>query len=1119
MAIISRRQYDHPALATAGGSALHASISNLYTVLGDDSMSRYKTFTAVANSSVGVIAHEFGLDFANLKVQIFTGTYPALTLVSDPIGTGWTVAATSGLASRSIDVTAPASGGPHTYAVLVSHESNATAFIPGLVSIGAQSFAGPKTFTGTLFGTDTTDSSSSTTGAFKTAGGLGVAKALFVGTTLNTAGATTLGSSTGALTTINTVSASAGVRIANGSGATVFDIVVTNGTGTSFDSYSGVVGRSLTFRTMISSAITSVGGHDSAGAWTFGPTSASPAHIFNITSASSTFAQTAGQLSICNSTGSGHQPAIVSTTATNNLAGLFLVIGSSDTNSSADLVFNVRTSGGVDFSTLTNKAFSWQRFGTEIGYATRAGAWTLGPLSAGANYSGQRHLISGGLHAANATSADGSGRLVIGVNSYRYGNTSDNARTNTATGGMGILLDNRTLNANPGLEIYASQPGQSLTTSAVIASAQHDGAWTLGDTSVVNSRHTINGGISVLTARSSFMDDEPYALAVRHSTASGTSFFIGATSVGDLQFSATGGGSLGGITQAGAWTLGPSSTTTYHTVNGTLLSKAAANGFQSAFAAQDVLRLTANIYLDLGSNTERNIAAGVGYAALEINRPAADTDVVYRFRSNYQDTQNAAGSSLVITNNKTLGTVTAAGAWTLGAGSSSQTHTVNGNNISLVGSNSFYRLGTAGGYLGQADGPGSFFTGTIGGDTLLVGQGNLWLTAGAPSSISSYMRLKITSTPTIDFLSTSNAVLGTVNSSGAWTLGPPAGLADSHLIRRSAGSGAILTVNQVDTGSARNNTIEFQQNSVSQYAIGQLLNDSLNFRFYAGTTSGTILGEFTNAGAWTLGAASGAQTHILNAAKVTLALPATGGSIDYSANSQSWHIGNIGSSTGSLGGTNSIYFYDNTGSKFVGGISTAGAWYLGVDSTGGRQIVSLTTNGSILSYADTSFVGNKFISTTATAGSGTPIVQAQYNTDTDCTGGYFYQCLNSAGTSIGRIQADSNTTTSFVGTSDERLKQNPTDFDGLPIVMAILPREYEWKSNPEKRKKGFYAQELYKVLPEAVGVGNDDVTEDGSLKTPWGIDYGKLTPVLVKAIQELSAKNDALEARLAALES
>jgi len=150
MAIISRRQYDHPALATAGGSALHAAIENLYTVLGNDAMSRYKAFTAVANSSVGVIAHEFGLDFANLKVQIFTGTYPALTLVSDPIGTGWTVAATTGLASRSIDVTAPASGGPHTYAVVVTHESSGSQFIPGLVSIGTQSFAGAKTFLNTV---------------------------------------------------------------------------------------------------------------------------------------------------------------------------------------------------------------------------------------------------------------------------------------------------------------------------------------------------------------------------------------------------------------------------------------------------------------------------------------------------------------------------------------------------------------------------------------------------------------------------------------------------------------------------------------------------------------------------------------------------------------------------------------------------------------------------------------------------------------------------------------------------------------------------------------------------------------------------------------------------------
>ncbi len=48
------------------------------------------------------------------------------------------------------------------------------------------------TLTGALAGTLTTDSSSSTTGAFKTAGGMGIAKALYVGTTLNVTGATTL---------------------------------------------------------------------------------------------------------------------------------------------------------------------------------------------------------------------------------------------------------------------------------------------------------------------------------------------------------------------------------------------------------------------------------------------------------------------------------------------------------------------------------------------------------------------------------------------------------------------------------------------------------------------------------------------------------------------------------------------------------------------------------------------------------------------------------------------------------------------------------------------------------------------------------------------------------------
>ena len=45
-------------------------------------------------------------------------------------------------------------------------------------------------------------------------------------------------------------------------------------------------------------------------------------------------------------------------------------------------------------------------------------------------------------------------------------------------------------------------------------------------------------------------------------------------------------------------------------------------------------------------------------------------------------------------------------------------------------------------------------------------------------------------------------------------------------------------------------------------------------------------------------------------------------------------------------------------------------------------------------------------------------------------------------------------------------------------------------------------------------VNQDEDEEDPS----YGYKYERLVPVLVNAIKELSAKNDALEARLAALE-
>ena len=66
--------------------------------------------------------------------------------------------------------------------------------------------------------------------------------------------------------------------------------------------------------------------------------------------------------------------------------------------------------------------------------------------------------------------------------------------------------------------------------------------------------------------------------------------------------------------------------------------------------------------------------------------------------------------------------------------------------------------------------------------------------------------------------------------------------------------------------------------------------------------------------------------------------------------------------------------------------------------------------------------------------------------------------------------------------------------------------------------EGFLAHEVQEVVPTAVSGEKDaEITEVGE-----GIqimDYGKVTPVLVGALQEALAKIEALEAKVAALES
>ncbi len=187
--------------------------------------------------------------------------------------------------------------------------------------------------------------------------------------------------------------------------------------------------------------------------------------------------------------------------------------------------------------------------------------------------------------------------------------------------------------------------------------------------------------------------------------------------------------------------------------------------------------------------------------------------------------------------------------------------------------------------------------------------------------------------------------------------------------------------------------------------------------------------------------------------------------------------------------------------------SSTGAIKLAINS---NAFVYLDSNGNLLVGPSNGSNGALRVQSNAgAASSADPVLALQYSSDTNCTGGYFVDCRNSAGATIGRIEAASNTTTAFTTSSDERLKESFSSFDGLSLLSQIQAKEYSWKSNPGLRARGFVAQELYQVLPEAVSVGNDLITDSGDLKNPWGVDYAKLTPILVKALQELKAQFDA----------
>jgi len=116
------------------------------------------------------------------------------------------------------------------------------------------------------------------------------------------------------------------------------------------------------------------------------------------------------------------------------------------------------------------------------------------------------------------------------------------------------------------------------------------------------------------------------------------------------------------------------------------------------------------------------------------------------------------------------------------------------------------------------------------------------------------------------------------------------------------------------------------------------------------------------------------------------------------------------------------------------------------------------------------------------------------------------------------VAGNAYATGNFISGSDRRWKRNIAPLEGsLGKVLQLQGVSYEWRKDEFKDMNfsdglqiGLIAQEVEAVLPELVNTGDDGYK---------AVAYDKFTAVLIEAVKELKAEKDALERRVAALET
>jgi hypothetical protein len=215
---------------------------------------------------------------------------------------------------------------------------------------------------------------------------------------------------------------------------------------------------------------------------------------------------------------------------------------------------------------------------------------------------------------------------------------------------------------------------------------------------------------------------------------------------------------------------------------------------------------------------------------------------------------------------------------------------------------------------------------------------------------------------------------------------------------------------------------------------------------------------------------------------------------------------------GTTGSANTFLGYNAGKLMDSGGANTIIGAAAGANCTGlGNTFLGSGSGGSVTTGNSNVFigtnVGNSFGTVTGSdnicigSGSSPATSSANYSIT---LGGSFTNILRCAQTSITSL-------------SDARDKKEITELSaGLDFIKGLKPVEFVWDDRNEAGKHnikdfGFIAQDLKKSQEDAnLAETLNLVYEENSEKLE--ASYGKIIPILVKAIQELTAKVELLEA-------